>query len=138
MRHIRLNLFTISLVVLSGIGTLPEIAAAQYNVASSVVGSGGAALAGTTYNIAGTIGQLAPGSSGNSSDSVHAGLWYLQNYIITGVKSPSGEVAKAYELYQNFPNPFNPSTVISYQSVSSRQRFFESLRYTWQGGGDAC
>ncbi len=121
MSHFRLNITAISLVAMFGVCLLPKMVEAQYEIPFSVVGSGGAALAGTTYNIAGTLGQIAPGLSGNSADSVDAGFWYLQNYNVTGVKSPTGGVAKTYELYQNYPNPFNPSTVINYQLPTNGQ-----------------
>ena len=115
MRPIRLNFFLIAFVFLNCVCVFAKITFAQYNIAPSVIGNGGTALAGTMYSIAGTVGQLAPGSAGNAADSVDAGFWYLQIYNVTGVKSPSGRVAKNYELNQNYPNPFNPTTVISYQ-----------------------
>jgi outer membrane protein assembly factor BamB len=39
---------------------------------------------------------------------------------VTGVKN-SGELPKTFQLYNNYPNPFNPTTTIAYQvSVASR------------------
>jgi len=37
---------------------------------------------------------------------------YLQ---VTGITGESGTIPKDFTLSQNFPNPFNPSTVIKYQ-----------------------
>lgn len=37
------------------------------------------------------------------------------NYFVEGVTIISGEIPEAYELYQNFPNPFNSSTVFKFE-----------------------
>ncbi|HEY9165992.1 MAG TPA: T9SS type A sorting domain-containing protein [Candidatus Kryptonia bacterium] len=49
--------------------------------------------------------------------------WYTSSHVSvsitpfkipTAVKSAPGNVPKSYQLYPNYPNPFNPSTMISY------------------------
>lgn len=41
------------------------------------------------------------------------GIWF-PNQLLDGVQEISSNVPKQYELYPNYPNPFNPSTVIQY------------------------
>jgi hypothetical protein len=38
------------------------------------------------------------------------------NFVVEGVKIISNEIPSAYKLYQNFPNPFNSTTKIKFES----------------------
>jgi len=57
----------------------------------------------------------------SNSDNVIAGGWNIDDFLVTGglvsVVAPMSEanVGHHYQLYENYPNPFNPRTCITFQ-----------------------
>jgi hypothetical protein len=87
----------------------------QYKVSSGVFGNRGVVLRGAGYMISGTLGQSATGEAAASAYRHGAGFWRTYAVLFTGVPNdPSVQTPVAYKLFQSYPNPFNPSSVIGY------------------------
>ena len=90
---------------------------AQYSIVSSVIGSGGGPMSNGTYSMNGTVGQAVVGPTSGASYTVDQGFWHTLS--ITNDVRPVGGANVGYDLEQNFPNPFNPTTTIRF-SVPER------------------
>ncbi len=91
------------------------VAAQQYKISHSVIGSGGAASANSNHRLLGTVAQPVIGASQNVLNRQEAGFWYGSQKLLTRVEqAPSSDLPDEFHLAQNYPNPFNPITTISF------------------------
>ncbi len=93
---------------------------AQNSMERSVVAAGGSEMQGGGYTIRGTAGQPVIGPVETASMHSLQGFWYqVLAGSTTPVDGPSQAIG-AFQLEQNYPNPFGSSTIIDFAvSVSS-------------------
>lgn len=102
-----------------GFGVCAAMAYGQtYKMKQDVIASGASDAKNATQWIRGTVGQGIIGNTFNGTTNDAQGFWHT-NMGLIGVEITKTGMPGDYELFQNFPNPFNPTTTIKF-SVPNR------------------
>jgi type IX secretion system substrate protein len=87
-----------------------NIAYSQYTISSSSFSNGIINSSNSSYSLKGVLGNITTGKS--------SGINYYLNstiFTMTSIESIEEILPDSYMLYNNYPNPFNPTTAISFQ-----------------------
>lgn len=111
--------------------TLPV---AAQTLTSSVVAAAGGNASNASYQLASTLGEPILGRAQTATQVYQAGFWLtVEPSTTTGTAiedGGAGEVPSAYQLAANYPNPFNPQTIIRYalpEPASVRLAVYDAL-----------
>jgi type IX secretion system substrate protein len=63
----------------------------------------------------------------NACTNLSSVVWNFTTTNVSGINTSGNEIPKEFKLYNNYPNPFNPSTIIKF-GIPVETRFIASLR----------
>ncbi|MCX7984107.1 MAG: T9SS type A sorting domain-containing protein [Bacteroidetes bacterium] len=91
----------------------PEWGYSQF-IKSSTFGSGSNTCFSSTHSVSGIVGQNIVGRVSNTVYSLLSGYWSHRHYSTTALEYTTTNYPQQLQLFNNYPNPFNASTTISF------------------------
>jgi hypothetical protein len=87
----------------------------DYDLSWHTIDGGGASSSGGGYVLESTGGQPDVDALTGGGYELQGGFWGFSGVIGTGVAEYAATSPRGFRLYPSVPNPFNPSTVISFE-----------------------
>ena len=103
--------YRIAIFLVTACISIPTNLIAEYRISCNVFGNGGTVQTGAIHTVIGTVGQPLIGASSIVSC---AGFWHINRQTVIPLSVMDELLPKQFILHGNYPNPFNPSTTVSF------------------------
>ena len=103
-----------ALVLILGVAAADVLADGTYDLRFHIESGGGGASESGALRLSGSVGQPVADTSTGGTLELHSGFWHSVTAGVSSVPDDIPDVPMADRLNAPFPNPFNPSTTVSF------------------------